>query len=122
MASSNTKLIELVELLLDVIDESAAQQVESRLHTIVEEALSSVKGFDITDHQDEIEDMIDKKVELLLNIIDESAVVAVESRLHIIVEKALSSVKGFDIYDHQDEIEDMIDKKVREMIFTVTVD
>jgi hypothetical protein len=59
-------ITQLVELLLDIIDERAAEMVESRLPTVVEEvveaALSSVEGFDIHDYEDEIEDMIDKKV------------------------------------------------------------
>jgi|DEB0MinimDraft_6_1074348.scaffolds.fasta_scaffold35224_3 hypothetical protein len=59
-------ITQLVELLLDIIDERAAEMVESRLPTVVEEvveaALSSVEGFDIHDYENEIEDMIDKKV------------------------------------------------------------
>jgi hypothetical protein len=53
----------LVTFINDAVDERIEAQLEMRLTSIIEEALSSVEGFDIHDHRNDIEDIIYEKVQ-----------------------------------------------------------
>jgi len=44
----------------DAVDDRIDAQLEMRLQSIIEEALSSVEGFDMEDHESEITALIDE--------------------------------------------------------------